>query len=179
MSISILAGGQAVVDPSFDPDDITRRRGMSGLRGYFGVGVYHPKYGVNVGTLWRTAHVLGGAFLFTIGRRYQRQASDTLHSSRHLPLYHYADFETFRAHLPYGCRIVGVELTAAADLLDTYQHPPKAVYLLGAEDQGLPQPILRGCHELICLRGRYCLNVATAGSIVIYHRTLRQEVIER
>jgi hypothetical protein len=46
-------------------------------RGFFAVGVDQPKCEINIGTLWRTAHILGAAYLFTIGKRYRRQPSDT------------------------------------------------------------------------------------------------------
>jgi tRNA(Leu) C34 or U34 (ribose-2'-O)-methylase TrmL len=46
---------------------------------YFEIGIYHPKTRNNVGTLWRSAYQLGASGLFTIGRRYERQSSDTWH----------------------------------------------------------------------------------------------------
>lgn len=56
-------------------------------RGYFGIGVYHPKNVINIGTLWRSANCFGADFLFTIGHRYKHQGSDTLKTYRHIPLY--------------------------------------------------------------------------------------------
>lgn len=31
-------------------------------RGYYGIGIYHPKTTENVGTLWRSAHNFGADF---------------------------------------------------------------------------------------------------------------------
>jgi tRNA G18 (ribose-2'-O)-methylase SpoU len=148
------------------------------VRGFFGIGVYHPKTEVNIGTLWRTANILGAAFVYTIGPRYRRQSSDTLQTPRHVPLYNYETMEDLRDHLPDACPLVGVELTEAAMDLRDFKHPERACYLLGAEDHGLPPQVMATCHYLVKLRGDHSMNVAVAGSIVLYHRTsLKESVI--
>ena len=139
------------------------------MRGYFGVAVYQPKTENNVGTLYRSARLMGAVFLAQIGRRFRYQCSDTLHSERHVPMLEYQSFEDFFAHLPYDCRLVGVELDDAAKELTGFRHPERAVYLLGAEDRGLSREIMSTCHELIRVETG-CLNVAVAGSIVLYER---------
>lgn len=144
------------------------------MRGFFGIGVERSKTEHNVGTLWRTADLLGAAFIFTIGRRYKpRQASDTMHSSRHIPLYHYATLEDLKEHLPNACKLVGVELDDRAVDLASYRHPERACYLLGAEDHGLTLEAIAQCHDLVRLPGRFSMNVAVAGSIVLYDRVAR------
>ena len=145
---------------------------VKGKRGYWGVAVFGPKREVNTGTLFRTAHILGAQFIATIGRRYERQASDTLNSIKHVPFFEYADFEEFKKHLPRGCKLVAVEMGERAIWLDEFSHPERAVYLLGAEDTGLPQRVIDQCHAVIRLRGERSMNVAVAGSIVAYHRGL-------
>lgn len=139
-------------------------------RGYFGVAVYRPKTTDNVGTLWRSAHVFGAAFLTVIGARYFKQPSDTMASTRHVPLYEHDTFEQFAAALPGNARLVGVELVAGARDLPGYGHPEQAVYLLGPEDGSLTPEILARCHSRIVIPGSHCLNLAVAGSIVLYDR---------
>ena len=68
-------------------------------RGYFGIGIYGAKYGSNVGTLWRSAHLMQAGFIFTIGRRYTPVPSDTHKSWRQVPLFEYDTFDQFRAAL--------------------------------------------------------------------------------
>jgi len=85
-------------------------------------------------------------------------------------LFDYFDFGEFYANLPFDCRLVGVEITEDAVPLETYKHPERAVYLLGAEDHGITPETLKRCHDVIVLPGRFCLNVAVAGSIVMYDR---------
>ena len=143
-------------------------------RGFFGIGIEHTKKEHNVGTLWRSAACMGADFLFTIGRRYQRQSSDTMKAWRHVPLYHYATFAEFYAHLPHDCRLVGVELHPDAVPLPEFDHPERCVYLLGAEDHGLTVEATEACHGIVIVPGASrCLNVSVAGSIVMYDRTTK------
>lgn len=139
-------------------------------RGFFAIGIYHTKNELNVGTLWRSAAILGASFLFTVGRRYRQQASDTLKTPRHIPLFHYDTIDVMHHHLPHGCRLVGVELDEESVPLVGYEHPEACVYLLGAEDHGLPPDVRDRCHALVQLPGEHCMNVAAAGTVVMYDR---------
>jgi tRNA G18 (ribose-2'-O)-methylase SpoU len=150
--------------------------GMRRMRGYFGIGIEHVKSEVNVGTLFRSAMILGADFAFTIGRRYPKQSSDTLKSWRHVPFIEYADFDDFYSHLPLECRLVGVEIVPEAKPLAQFTHPERAVYLLGAEDHGLSKRALAKAHFKVVLPGAYCLNVSTAGAIVMYDRITKSAV---
>lgn len=145
-------------------------------RGFFGIGVYYPKSEVNIGTLWRTADIYGAAFIFTVGplryRPKNRQASDTTKAWRQIPLQHYADIEDLVEHLPCAAPLIGIEQAHGATQLAGFEHPESAVYMLGAEDNGIPSRVLARCHyvvEIPSVTGM-CLNVATAGSIVCYDR---------
>lgn len=141
-------------------------------RGYFGVAVYHPKHDVNVGGLWRSTIAYGGVFTATVGRRYTTEASDTTKAQLHNPLFHFADLDDLTAHLPDGCPLVGVELDPRATPLGAFAHPERALYLLGAEDHGLPPGVLDRCHHLVSVPSAvtWSLNVAVAGSIVLADR---------
>lgn len=143
-------------------------------RGFFGIGIWHGKAEVNVGTLWRSAEAFGAAYVFTVGRRYRRQRSDTTQAWRRTPLFHFADLDALVDALPYSCPLVGVELDDRAHALPRFAHPDRAVYLLGAEDHGLTQEVRERCHQLILIPSRACLNVAVAGSIVMYDRAAKQ-----
>jgi len=138
-------------------------------RGYFGIGIYHPKTTENIGTLWRSAHNFGADFIFTIGKRYKKQASDTTKAERHIPLYEYSSFDDFKAHLPRGCNTVFVEQAEGAKNLKETHHPEACAYVLGAEDYGVPEEIMRG-YQKVFIDTPMCLNVAVAGSIVLFDR---------
>lgn len=151
---------------------------MNAPRGYFGIAVSRPKTETNVGTLWRSANIFGAAFLAVVGGRYRKQSSDTMQSHRHVPLYEYDSFEAFYAHLPHGCQLVGVELVDGARSLPGFGHPERAVYLLGPEDGSLTAAELLRCHSRIIIPGTHCLNLAVAGSIVLYDRVAKGETMQ-
>lgn len=136
--------------------------------GFFTIGVCHPKTGINIGTLIRSAYAFGATSVFTIGRRYKRQPS-AVKTDRHIPIYHYKDIADWRCHLPKNARVVAVELANKAISIVKFCHPKQAVYLLGAEDNGLPAGLLKD-FPTIQIPGKHCLNVATAGSIIMYDR---------
>lgn len=139
-------------------------------RGFFAIGIEHGKNGANVGTLWRSANIMGAAFIFTVGRRYKRQPSDTLESWRHIPLFHFDTIDDLKAHAPHDSLLVGVEMDDAAEPVESFKHPARAVYLLGAEDHGLSPEAIKASQKLVVLPGERSLNVSVAGSLVLYDR---------
>lgn len=145
------------------------------MRGYFGIGVYHAKREVNIGTLWRSAYQLGASFIFTIGRRYSAQSSDTTVAWRHIPLFDYESFDNFKSNIPYGCPVLAIEM--GGHRLKNFIHPERCIYLLGAEDNGLPEEVLSQCYATISLEGvrQLSYNVAVAGSIVMYDRISKSD----
>jgi len=147
---------------------------MAGNRGYFGIGIYHPKFDENVGGLWRSAHALGAAFIFTIGARYKHQPTDTTKAHRHIPLFEYSTYACFSSSKPRDCAVIGVEMAADSLPLSEFVHYERSIYLLGAEDAGLDD-VIHLCDGTIEIASTYCLNVATAGAIVMYDRSLGRE----
>mgnify|MGYP001824380664 CR=1 FL=1 len=143
-------------------------------RGYFGIGIYQAKHFSNVGVLWRSAYQLGAAYLFTVGKRYRVQPSDVYQSWKHLPMHNYPSSEAFAETLPFGCQLIGIEMDGTP--LPEYNHPQRAVYILGAEDSGLPKHIIERCHDIVSIPAvrRVSYNVAMAGSIVMYDRLTKQ-----
>ena len=139
---------------------------------YFGIGIQNGKTPENLGVLWRTAQNMGASFIFTIGNRYEKQACDTHNAVKSMPYYHYQTFEDFFENLPVGTRLVGVELTEEAVELETFEHPRRCAYLLGAEDHGLSNKAIEKSHFLVKFNSKLSLNVAVAGSIVLYDREL-------
>lgn len=139
-------------------------------RGYFGIGVFHGKSSVNIGTLCRSAYQCGAAFVFTVGARYERQRGDTVKSWLHMPLLHYRDIHDLIEHLPYSCPLIAIEMGGTP--LRVASHPERCCYLLGAEDHGLPEEVASLCHGRISLESvrTNSFNVAVAGSLVMYDR---------
>ena len=142
-------------------------------KGFFEIGIHRVKTAINVGTLWRSAYQLGAAGIFTIGKRFPQQTSDTCKAPRHIPLREFTTFEDFLLARPRGCKLIGIEMGGTP--LAKFIHPQQACYILGAEDHGLPSNILDCCTRIISIETAKIesYNVAIAGSIVMYQRLLQ------
>jgi tRNA(Leu) C34 or U34 (ribose-2'-O)-methylase TrmL len=140
-------------------------------RGYFGIGIYGSKWETNIGTLWRAAHLYNADFVFTVGKRYTKQPTDTPDTPRHTPLFEYGDWADFEKHIPKGCEVVLVEQTSTSHKLPAYSHPERVVYVLGAEDHGLPQDVIERYPTIeIPTAKPQSMNVSAAGTVVMYDR---------
>ncbi|MFK8045691.1 MAG: RNA methyltransferase [Crocinitomicaceae bacterium] len=142
---------------------------------FFGIGVYQPKTSHNIGTLWRSAYIMGASYIFIIGGKYNHQGSDTTKAWSKIPFFKYDNFDHFYESMPHSTQLVGIEMGDAVTPLSKFEHPPRASYLLGAEDNGLPLQVVNRCHLLVKLPGKSSLNVAVTGSIVIYDRISKRE----
>jgi tRNA G18 (ribose-2'-O)-methylase SpoU len=142
------------------------------VRGYFGIGVEGISKPMNVGNLFRSAHAFGASFVFTINAHYKvREArSDTARSHTHMPYYEWDSFDDLT--MPRGCSLVGVELEDEAIDLPSFRHPLQAAYFLGPEKGSLSPEFLEKCDHIIKIPTSFCVNVATAGAIVLYDRVI-------
>jgi len=147
-------------------------------RGFYSIGIAGSKTPANVGTLWRTAGNMGAAYIFTVGKRYPVQASDTIKAWKHVPLFEFPGADEFLAAIPKDCKLIGIEQTDHSRDLPRFVHPERACYVLGAEDRGLAPEILSECAHVIAIESERCLNVAVAGSIVIYDRQTKLDAAE-
>ena len=141
-------------------------------RGYFGIGAESISKPMNFGNLSRTAYGFGAAFVFTVAatKRVLDPQSDTGASYDHMPWYGFDNVADMR--LPDGCRLVGVELTDDAIDLPSFRHPGRAAYVLGPEGGSLSERMVAACDFVVRIPTRFCLNVATAGAVVMYDRTV-------
>jgi tRNA G18 (ribose-2'-O)-methylase SpoU len=142
-------------------------------QGFFGIGIMNNVNGLNIGTLWRSAYIMGASYIFTIDKKYKSQMSDVTKTWKKIPLYHYKNFDEFYDNQPTATRIIAVELDEKATMLAEYEHPNQACYLLGNEQAGLSQKVLKRCHGIVQLPGNFSLNVAVAGSILMYDRVAK------
>ncbi len=139
-------------------------------RGYFGVGIEGVSKPMNAGNLFRTANAFGASFAFTVGAepKVRKARSDTSVAPQNIPWY---DFDTIEdMKLPHLCKVVGVELLDEAEELPSFFHPTNAAYILGRERGSLSPQMQEKCDYFIKIPTKFCLNVATAGAIVMYDR---------
>jgi tRNA G18 (ribose-2'-O)-methylase SpoU len=139
-------------------------------RGYFGIGAERISKALNLGNLMRSAHGFGASFTFTIGAAYQAAEAhaDTSKGALHLPHYNWASVDSMA--LPTGCRLVGIELLEEAIDLPSFHHPLRAAYVLGPELGALSPELAARCHYIVRIPTSFSINLATAGSIVMYDR---------
>ncbi len=140
------------------------------MRGYFAIGVEGLSKPMNFGNLLRSAHAFGASFFFTINadRAVRQIGSDTSKTVDHLPYYAFDGVDALL--LPRNCQLVGVELTDDAVDLPSFGHPVLAAYVLGAERGSLTPALMKRCDHIIKIPTGFCINVATAGAIVMYDR---------
>lgn len=166
--VPLSMGAAAAVGDTLDPQQLAASVAADG---FFGIGVYNSKSVDNVGTLWRSAFMLGASYIFTIGSRNAwEKCADTYKAWRHVPAIRYHDWNAFAAAAPFSTQMVAVEMGGVP--LEEFEHPERAVYILGAEDAGLPASIVRACAHCISLGGvrAKSYNVAVAGSLIMYDR---------
>ena len=72
-------------------------------------------------------------------RALAHQASDTTRAWRRVPLVQHNGWNAFAAALPFGAVLVAVEM--GGEPLHAFEHPERAVYVLGSEDNGLPDAV--------------------------------------
>ncbi|MCC2113210.1 MAG: RNA methyltransferase [Hyphomicrobiales bacterium] len=140
------------------------------MRGYFGIGVEGISKPMNLGNLMRSAHAFGASFFFTVEaeRTLARPPSDTSGSAKQIPYYDWRSISEMQ--LPRGCRLVGIELTDEAIELPSFRHPNQAAYILGPERSSLSADMTARCEFVVKIPTAFCINLATAGAIVMYDR---------
>ena len=144
----------------------------------FAIGVENLKSGANLGTLLRSAHIFGASLLFTVGRAYVRQAADTNNAYKKIPVMRFSSWDEYSEHSVFSWEHIGVEITHNAMSLPGFTHPKRAVYILGPEDGQLSNRFLAMCSKVVKIPSHlpYCLNVASAGSIIMYDRIAKEQM---
>ncbi len=126
---------------------------------------------MNQGGLLRSARAFGADFVFSIGARWATQSA-AIHSDRDVPVFYFETLEQFISSIPVNAEIICLEQVKEAENLRSFKNPLQGVYLLGSEDGGLPLKLVRK-HRTVFIPSKGSLNVATAGTIVLYDRLLK------
>jgi tRNA G18 (ribose-2'-O)-methylase SpoU len=142
------------------------------MRGYFGIGAEGISKPMNLGNLMRSAHAFGASFIFLVDAHYTARSalSDTSLAERQMPLYRFDAVDELV--LPKGCVLIGIELLEEATLLPSFRHPLNAAYVFGPERSALSPAMVARCDHVVRIPTRFCINLAAAGAIVMYDRTL-------
>ena len=144
-------------------------------RGYFGIGIEQVSKPGNMGNLIRSAHAFGASFVFTINPGFSKRElmkTDTSATFEALPYFQYDHPDEML--MPLGCQLVVVELTDEAIALPSFRHPRRAAYVLGPEKDSVSHELQARADHVIKIPMKFCVNVATAGAIVLYDRLIQQ-----
>lgn len=136
-------------------------------RGFFCVGLFRPKTPANVGSALRACGNFGAASLIVDGDRYHGAPTDTMKTSRHMPLMQVSDLHEA---VPYDCVPVAVDLLPGATPLHEYKHPERAIYIFGPEDGTLGKNITDWCRDIVSVPTNGCMNLAGTVHVVLYDR---------
>ncbi len=142
------------------------------MRGYFGIGAEAISKPMNLGNLVRSAHAFGASFAFLVDAHYTvgSARSDTSVAEKQLPVYRYDRPDELS--LPKTCSLIGVELLDEAIDLPSFRHPLNAAYVFGPERSSLSPEMVARCDHVVKIPTRFCINLAAAGAIVMYDRTI-------
>ena len=142
----------------------------------FSIGIFQGKTSYNVVKLRRIATQLGASECFVIHPRFRQGSAewtaeeDNKIDASCVPYVEYLDFDEFSSKAKEGYVFVAIEM-GGQDLVE-YKHPRKAIYILGAEDNGVSTLVQRACRDMVALPSSrsQSFNVTCAGSIVMYDR---------
>lgn len=140
--------------------------------GHFGVALYDPKNGFNVGGSIRAAGAFGASYLVASGTRWKEKGNwrhmDTEGAHIRMPVY--LGVQDVFSYLPYGVEVVAVEISANAVPMFNFQHPQAALYVFGPEDGALPRDVVDKCQQTIYIPTEYSLNLYSTVTAVAYDR---------
>lgn len=140
----------------------------------------NPKYGHNAASALRSCAAFDVPQLWITGDRVLSEWKTAGRISREERMRFYTDdvavtwcdypFDAFDNAVP-----VAIEVRDNSESLTDFDHPENAVYVFGPEDGGLTKVHARFCHRFVIIPSRHCLNLATAITVVLADRQMKQE----
>lgn len=140
-------------------------------RGYCGIGLNNVKDPRNIGSALRAVGCYNASFIAISGSRYKKSKTDTMKAYRHIPLFTVQDLKTV---IPFQCIPVAVDIIDGAIPLPEYQHPERAFYIFGAEDETLGEETTSFCRDTIYIPTNRCMNLAATVNVILYDRLAKQ-----
>jgi len=142
------------------------------MRGFSAIALDHPKNHHNIGGVIRAAGNYGSSLIVLGSPRCKvAQSSDTMCTRKHKPVLRVED--VFDA-LPFGTVPVAVDLIKGAIPLPEYEHPERAFYIFGAEDNTLGERIVGRCRDVIYVPTAGCMNLAATVNVILYDRAMKR-----
>ena len=129
-----------------------------------------------MGSVLRASGCFAADHIFYTGTRYDRAVpfyTDTANHRSDIPLTH---TESLLATAKHSFSRVSVELCEGATALPEFQHPHRALYLFGPEDDSLSQSVIDASDHVIYIPTHGCLNLSASVNIVLYDRYLKRNI---
>lgn len=135
-------------------------------RGHYGIAMLHPAHQENIGSVVRAAGCFDADYVATIGTRYGGHATSCGHQ-RHVPIWAFTEVA-----VPKDTKLVAIDYDENATPLSEFNHPERAMYILGEEGPGFENhpKVLENADETVYIESDYCMNVAVAGNMVLRDR---------
>jgi len=154
----------------------------------------NPKTPYNVGSAIRACSIYGVPVLRWTGTRIssaegRRKAGSSLKKNRprlpreeRLKDYTNVDWKestddvVIRLISDFDLTPVCIEIVSGAEMLHTFEHPERPLYVFGPEDGGVPGDVRGVCHRFVRIpaRTRTPLNLAAAVNVILYDRYAKQ-----
>ena len=141
------------------------------MRGYAAIGLDNPKTPSNLGAVMRAAGVYGASLVIMSGSRMGPGSTDTMKATRRIPLIRVDDV---LGVIPFDCVPVAIDIIDGAQPLHEYQHPERAFYIFGAEDNTLGKRITERCRDIVYVPTNGCMNLAACVNVILYDRLSKQ-----
>jgi len=125
------------------------REELSGIRHPFSIAVCRAKNPFNIGAIIRTAHSFLVREIFLVGTEpwYERAA---MGMTKYETIVECPDEQTFLDAVR-GRPLIGVERDHARTTLWEAKMPDDLVFLFGSENDGLSEPLLAACTEILAI----------------------------
>jgi len=142
------------------------------------VALINPKYLHNVGQAIRACSCFGISQVWYTGNRVQLDNSQRL--PREMRMKSYAEvelvqfdyiFDQFPTTTP-----VAVEITPTSEIMTTFNHPERPLYIFGPEDGNIPKVTMQHCHRFVTIPVRHCTNLAAAVYLTLYDRHIKRQL---
>lgn len=139
----------------------------------------NPKFPRNVGAVIRAASCFGIGQVWFTGNRVSLEDGKRL--PREERMKGYSKVALYQHDYPFeqfGDDVVpvGVELLPNAEVLTTFEHPEKALYVFGPEDGSIPQVARQHCHRFVVIPTDHCTNLSAAVYMVLMHRRMQRQL---
>lgn len=142
------------------------------------IALINPKNKHNVAKVVRSASCFGLKQVWWTGDRVQMGGEKRLPREERMKGWRdveYRQFDQVFDQFDRDVVPVCVELRPDAEPLPMFEHPDKALYVFGPEDGHVGQMWARHCQRFVVIPTRYCLNLATAVTLVLYDRQMKRE----